>query len=140
MPETDTPEKVIGTLPEFVTVIDCGLLALPTARLPNERLVGETAMAAAPSVPERLTVWGLAPESSATLRVAVRVPALEVLRMTLIVQLAFAARVDPQVWVWLKSAAFVPEIVMLFTFKVALPVLLSVTVCAALATPTFWLV
>jgi hypothetical protein len=44
-------------------------------------------------------------------------------KVTLRVQLALAARLDPQVWVWEKS----PLTVMLVMLRVALPVFLRVT-------------
>ena len=53
--------------------------------------------------------------------------------MTLMVQLAAAARVLVQVLVLAKS----PLVVMLAMFSVAPPPLVSVTVCAALVLPTF---
>jgi hypothetical protein len=51
------------------------------------------------------------------------------------VQLAPAASDSPQVFVWAKSAAFVPAIAMLVIDSAALPVLVSVAVCAALVAP-----
>jgi hypothetical protein len=74
-------------------------------------------------VPVRLTDWvaGLA------LSVMVNEPLLEPLavgvKVTLKVQLALAARLEPQVLVWEKS----PLTVMLVMLRTALPVLLRVT-------------
>jgi hypothetical protein len=59
---------------------------------------------------------------------AVRVPVPEGSKVTLIVQLALAATAAPQLLVWEKSPALVPEITMLATFKTALPVLDKVIV------------
>ena len=53
----------------------------------------------------------------------VRVPVAVGLKVALSVQLALAARLVPQVWVWVKS----PLTVMLVMLRVALPVLLRVT-------------
>jgi hypothetical protein len=78
-------------------------------------------------VPERLTVCGLPVASSATLREALRVPVAAGLKVTLIVQLAPAATLDPQVLVWVKSPALVPETETLVTLSDALPVLVRVT-------------
>jgi hypothetical protein len=64
---------------------------------------------------------------SATLRVALRVPVATGLKVTLIVQLAPAATLDPQVLVWVKSPALVPETETLVTLSDALPVLVRVT-------------
>src|SRR5713226_757536 len=55
------------------------------------------------------------------------------------VQLAFTASVPGQLLVWAKSKLFVPLRAMLLILKEAVPVLVSVTVCAALVIPTFWL-
>jgi hypothetical protein len=57
---------------------------------------------------------------------AVRVPAAAGLKLTLIVQLAPAATLDPQLLVWAKSLAFAPETATLVTLKSALPVLARV--------------
>jgi hypothetical protein len=54
-------------------------------------------------------------------------------KVTLIVQLAPAATLAPQVLVWAKS----PLAATLEMFRAALPVLVSVTVCGALVVPTF---
>ena len=58
-------------------------------------------------------------------------------KVTLMVQLAPAARVEPtagQVFVWLNSDAFVPMMVIPVPLMVTavVPLLVSVTVCAAL--------
>jgi hypothetical protein len=53
----------------------------------------------------------------------VLVPVAVGLKVTLMVQLALAARLEPQVLVWEKS----PLIVMLLTLRVGLPVFVSVT-------------
>ena len=85
--------------------------------------MGERLATGAVPVPVRLTVCvaGLA------LSVMVKEPLLEPLavgvKVTLRVQLALAARLEPQVLVWEKS----PLAVMLVMLRVALPVLLRVT-------------
>jgi hypothetical protein len=85
--------------------------------------VGERLTTGAVPVPVRLTVCvaGLA------LSVMVKEPLLEPLavgvKVTLKVQLALAARLEPQVLVWEKS----PLTVMLVMLRTALPVLLRVT-------------
>ena len=77
-------------------------------------------------VPERLTVWGLPAALSVTMTAAVRVPCAAGLKVTLMVQLAPAATLDPQLLVWAKSLALVPETAMLVTLKSALPELVRV--------------
>ena len=64
---------------------------------------------------------------SATLSVAARAPLAEGVKVTLIVQLAPAATELPQLLVWAKLLALVPETAMLVMLRAALPVLLSVT-------------
>jgi hypothetical protein len=56
----------------------------------------------------------------------VRFPVAAGLKLTLIVQLAPAATLDPQLLVWAKSLALAPEIAMLLTLKAALPELVKV--------------
>ena len=99
----------------------------PTEILPKAKLEDERLAAAAVPVPERLTDWGLPVALSATLRVALRVPVAEALKVTLIVQFEPAATLDPQVLVWVKSPALVPETETLVTLKDALPLLVKVT-------------
>jgi hypothetical protein len=72
---------------------------VPTERLPKARLEGETLAAAEVPVPERLTVCGLPVALSAMLRDALRVPAAAGVKVTLIVQLAPASTLDPQLLV-----------------------------------------
>jgi hypothetical protein len=68
------------------------------------------------------------------LRVPVRVPTAVGLKVTEMVQLAPALTEVPQVLVWEKS----PLAVMLEMVSEALPVLVRVTVCAALLVPSIW--
>src|SRR5579863_5638864 len=65
----------------------------------------------------------------------VRAPEAVGVKTTEIAQLAPAATLLPQVFVWLKS----PLAAMLAIESAAVPVLVSVTTCAALDVPTFWL-
>ena len=60
------------------------------------------------------------------------------MKVTLIVQMAPAATLDPQLLVWAKSLALVPETAMLVTLKAALPELVRVIVWAVLVAPTDW--
>ena len=90
-------------------------------------------------VPERLTVWGLPLALSAMLSAAVRAPLAEGVNITVILQLAPAPTEVPQVLAWVKSLALAPVTARLVTLKTALPLLVSVTVCAALVVPTDWL-
>jgi hypothetical protein len=87
-------------------------------------------------VPERLTACGLPLALSVMLTDPLREPEAEGVKVTLIVQSAPAATELPHVLVCAKSPGSVPVIAMLLTLKVALPVLLRVTVRAVLVVPT----
>ena len=85
--------------------------------------MGERLTTGAVPVPVRLTVWVAGLALSVIVTAPVRVPAAVGLKVTLRVQLALAARLEPQVLVWEKS----PLAVMLIMLRVALPVLLRMT-------------
>jgi hypothetical protein len=71
--------------------------------------------------------------------VALRAPAAVAVKVMLIVQDALTASVmEPvgQLLVWAKSPGFVPLSAMLLMLSGAVPVLVSVIVCAALVVPT----
>jgi hypothetical protein len=72
---------------------------------------------------------------SATASVPVTVLATVGVKVTLIVQLAPAATLEPQLFVWANGAAAL----MLVMVSAEPPVLRSVTACAALVPPTVWL-
>jgi len=74
-------------------------------------------------VPVRLTVWVAGLALSVMVKEPLREPLAVGVKVTLRVQLVLAARLEPQVLVWEKS----PLTVMLVTLRVALPVLLRVT-------------
>ena len=76
---------------------------------------------------------------SPTVIAPVRVPLAVGAKLTLIVQLEAAVSELPQVLVCVKSLAWVPVTAMLAMLKGALPVLVRMIVCAALAVPTPWL-
>jgi hypothetical protein len=126
-------------LPVLLRVTVCAALVVPTGWLPKPRLVGKRLTTGPVPVPERLTVCGLPLALSVMLTEAVRLPLADGVNVTLIGQLPPAAAELPQVLVSEKSLAFVPVTVMLVMLKAALPVLLRVTVCAALVIPTGWL-
>lgn len=95
---------------------------------------------AVPMLPlsETASVLGL-PESL-IVRVAVRAPVALGVNVTLIAQLEFADKLEPQPLVCLKSAELVPEMAMLLIVTADDPLLDNVTDCAALAVPVFVLV
>jgi len=78
-------------------------------------------------VPLSATVCGLPAALSVILTDAVRLPVAEGVKVKLTVQLALGATELPQVLVRTKSAALGPVTVTLAIFKVALPLLVKVT-------------
>ena len=72
-------------------------MALPTALAPT---------------PESATHWGLLVALSTMARAAARLPLADGLKMTLTAHEAPGAIVDPQLFVWVNSVAFVPDKVM----------------------------
>jgi hypothetical protein len=139
VPETAMLVTLKAALPELVRVIVWAVLVAPTDWFPKARLVGETLATRAVPVPERLTFWGLPVALSVMVSEAARLPLAEGLKVTLIVQVAPAATELPQLLVWAKSLALVPETAMLVTLKAALPELVRVIVWAVLVAPTVWL-
>jgi hypothetical protein len=67
---------------------------------------------------------------------AVRLLAADGVKVRLMVQLAPAATLDPQLLVWAKSLALAPETATLVRLKAALPELLSVTAFVVLVVLT----
>src|SRR5712692_6764301 len=123
---------VMVTVIEFrlVTVTICYELVLPTATVPKFREVGETTTDC--PVPERATVCGLPGALSLNDNVPLRAPFLVGVNVTLTAQFAPAATVAPQVLLEIWKS---PLAVMLEMFSVALPTLVSVTVCGGLVCP-----
>lgn len=87
-------------------------------------------------MPERPTACGLPAALSEIASDAERVPLAEGVKVMLIVQLAPTVKLTPQLLVWEKSLAFAPETATPEMLKATLPVLVTVTVCAALAALT----
>ena len=87
-------------LPVLLSVV-VSVLELALFTLPKPRLVGLNSTTV--PVPVRLTVCGLPAALSVIDNVPVRVPLCVGLKVTLMVQLASAARLEPQVFVRLKS-------------------------------------
>ena len=89
--------------------------------------------------PVRATVCGL-PALSVKVNAAVRLPEPEGVKVTLIVHELFAVTTPPQVVpVCAKSLALAPVNVTLVSTRVWLPVLVKVTLWAALVVPWLWL-
>jgi hypothetical protein len=100
VPVTVTLIMVKVMVPLLMRVTVCGALVVPTLTLPKERLAGDTEgpELEAP-VPVRLTVCGLLLALSVTVTEAVLVPDAAGAKVTLIVQLAPADTLEPQVLV-----------------------------------------
>ena len=89
-------------------------------------------------VPVSFTVWGLLEALSVIEREALLEPVAAGVKVTLIVQLAPAATLLPQVWVCAKSPGLDPVKLKPVILSVAVPLLVRVTVFGALVVPCFW--
>jgi hypothetical protein len=96
---------------------------VPTFCAGKVKEAGERVTTGAVPVPVRLMVWVAGLALSVMVTAPVLVPAAVGLKVTLRVQLAPAATLEPQVLVWEKS----PLALMLVIVRLALPVFLSVT-------------
>ncbi len=139
MPVTVTLVISKAAFPVLVRVTACTALVVPSVWLGKVRLVVVRLTAGPPPVPVRLTVWGLPVALSLTFNMAVRVPGAAGVKVTVIMQLAPAATVLPQLLVWPKSPELVPDNVKPVMLKLAVPLLVRVTACPGLVVPVFWL-
>ena len=118
------------------TVVPTGCGAKVMLEADNATAADAATVVVAVPVSDTTCVPGVA--ESLRVSVAVRAPVALGVKVTLIAQLAPAARFlgsAPQVFVCPKSIAFVPPSAIPFMVSAALPVLDSVTDCAALAVP-----
>ena len=128
-----------AALPLLVSVTVCGVpLVVPTGWFANASDAGDNVAAGAPPtpVPVRLTDCGELLALSVMVTDAVRAPFVVGLKVTLMVQPAPTAMVAPQLLVCEKSPLLVPVTAMLVLVRDAVPLLVSVTVCATLDVPT----
>jgi len=126
-----------GALPVLLRVKLSGELLIIAGWLVKLKLAGERAAIGTVPVPVKLTDCGLFVALSAKVNVAVRLPDVVGVNVTLTVQLAFAASELPHVLLGiLKSPGSVPITWMLLMVKAAFPPLVRVTPCAALVVPT----
>jgi hypothetical protein len=113
--------------------------AVPVDCAPNERLAGESTIAADDvPVPDKLTVCGLPVALSATDSVPVIAPEAGGSKTTLIVQLFVPDPGSPRVE-QLFDCVNPFDALTDVTVRAAVPVLVSVTVCGLLGVPTGWL-
>lgn len=132
-----TEEMSSGAFPEFVTVSVCAALEVPSVVEGNDGAAGEkeTAGTVAMPVPLRRSVWGEDAASSVITRFAARDPAALGVKTSEIVQLADGATGAPQLFVKLKSEALGPLSETEETCNGAVPVFMTVSVCAELEVP-----
>ena len=128
VPESAMLVMLKAALPELVRVRFWAALVAPTARPAKVRLEGDRLTAHDAPVPVMLTVCEPPPALSVIVTAAVRAPAAAGLKVTLIAQLAPATMLEPQLFVWAKSLALVPESAMPVTLKDAAPLLVRVIV------------
>jgi hypothetical protein len=128
-PLAPSEEMMSAVFPLFVRVTGCAALEVPTSCEPKVSDEGENAATAARPVPLKLTGAGGVLLLLDSDNDPVRLPRAAGLKTTLIVQLVPGSRDAAQLLLWLKS----PLTVMLLIKRGAVPVLLSVTVWAALA-------
>src|SRR5207237_832147 len=132
---------VKAAVPVFVSVIVIGALVVASGWLPKPRLVGANPMPGAVPFPLSATVCGLPPALSATDSVPVRAPEAVGVKVTLIEQLAPAAKVAG-----LVGQAFAPVLVAAKSPEAsndsilnAVPILfVSVIVIGALVVASSW--
>lgn len=124
-------------MPVLVNVTVCAALVVPTTWLPKVRLSAErlTSGPVAMAVPVRLIRFGLLGALLVMVMLPVRIPTAVGVNVTLIVQLAPAAKLLPQLFDETKS----PLAVMLVSTRVVVPVFVAATVCGRLVVPTVWL-
>ena len=123
--------------PVLLRVKLSGELLVVAGWLAKVKLVGEREAVGTAPVPVKLTDCGLFVALSVKVNVAVRLPAVVGVNVTLTVQLAFTASEVPHVSLGIaKSPGSVPPICTLLMVKAALPPLVRVTPCAALVVPT----
>ena len=105
--------------------------------MPNDTLVCDRLTAGPAPVPVRVTladVWELLDRLTS----ALNDPDAAGVKVTLMVHVAAAARLVPQLFVSAKALALVPRIDTLSTLSARVPVLVSTVVCAVLVFPTAW--
>jgi hypothetical protein len=115
-----------ATVPTLVSVTVCAALAVFKACVPKLKVVGESVMSA--PVPVRATVCGLPVALSVSVMAPVLVPAAVGTNFTVTVQSAPPVSDVPQLFVCVKS----PLAAMLVILRVAVPLLVRVTVFAVL--------
>jgi len=115
-----------GPLPVFLSVMAFVALEVPVSVLEKVSEVGLRVTAGLTPVPVNEAVCGDGLALSATLTEAVNVPVVVGLKVTVMVQLAPATTLLPQVLVWLKELGSVPLMLMATPSSGPVPVFLRV--------------
>ena len=131
-PYTLSAVMLIDAVPTFVSTTAAAALVVLTICPAKLRLAGEVLGAPWTAVPLRATDTKPGAPLSLMVTEPVSVPAAFGVNVTLMLQLAPAARLAPQLLVSAKA----PETLMLVMLNAAVPVLLRVTFCAALVVET----
>ena len=121
------------TAPQFVRVTTVAGLVVPTVRALKaiDVLESDTAV----PVPVNVTTWGLPGSESVMISVPARANAAFGAKVTLTRQFAPAARAVPQVVVNAKSPGFAPPMAIPAMLSDVVPLLVTVTLLAALVVP-----
>jgi hypothetical protein len=136
-PVIEIPEMVRAAVPVFLSVTVCAALVEPVLAEKVSEVGEREAAGAAAVVPVPLSVTdcGEPVALSATESMAAKLVAEAGVKVIDMEQLALAASELPQVLVWAKSVGLVPAIEIPEMAKAAVPVFLSVTVCAVEVEP-----
>jgi len=129
-------------LPLLLSVTLLAVLVVVSLRVAKVTAVDESDATGPIPVPESATVGAVPCALVLTVTVAVRVPRAVGVNVTPTVQVAPAASVLVplgQLLARAKSPAAVPLNVILLKLSAAVPLLLTVMICAALVVPTTWL-
>jgi len=136
LPVATILEMVSAAVPVLVNVTACAALVVPKGWLEKVRLVTDklTTGAGRP-LPASRTTCGESAALSVIMTEPYRFPTAVGEKVTLMLQLAPAARLAGQLLVSPKS----PVVVTLVNSRTVLPMFVSVTICAAEVVPTGWL-
>jgi hypothetical protein len=137
-PPTAAAEMVRFAVPLLVTITVCAALVVLTSRLAKVTLGMESETMGAIPVPARPTACGLPVALSVKINEPLRLPIADGVKVTLTAQVLFGVTVAPvQVSALLvKSPAFVPPRAAVAVVRFPVPVLVTVTLCAALVVLT----
>src|SRR5712692_310455 len=137
VPPIATPVTVSDPVPVFCKLMPCAELVLPTVRLANVRLEGESVAVEAMPVPVRPMLCGLPAALSVKFNAAFSAPDTLGVNFALTEHMAVGATVAPvQVSALVaKSAALVPPTATVLIVRLALPLFVIVTLIAALVVP-----